>query len=104
MVQRRVTKACCGRKSIVMTLTSPVRRHHIDRFQKAGFQCPENYIKSGLLYARKDGFIGTATFGICNVNVRCNGQHNCQQIIDEFEGILKGIEMEAGSTKPKKLG
>lgn len=87
-----------------MTTIRPVRRNHVDLFQKSGFQCPENYIKSGLLYARKDGLIATCTFGICNINVRCNGQHNCNQIIDEFEGILKQIENEPGQTKPKKLG
>jgi hypothetical protein len=92
MVQRRVTKSCCGgRNSLNFTLLKPVRREHVNLFVLAGFQCPDNYIKSGLLYAKKDGFIGTATFGICNINVRCTGA-NCQVIINEFESILKTIE------------
>lgn len=74
--------------------TRPVRKNHIHLFKEAGFVCPENYVKSGMLYAKKDGFIGTATLGICTINVRCNGQSNCDQIIDEFESILRKIESE----------
>lgn len=92
MVQRRVTRSCCNRKSLIFVTTVPVGRNHVPLFQQAGFQCPENYIKSGLLYAKKDGFVGTVTFGICNVNIRCNGQHNCNEIIDQFENVLKTIE------------
>jgi hypothetical protein len=92
MVERRITKGCCGRKSIVMIVKRPVRAFHIPLFQQAGFQCPDNYIKAGLLYAKKGGFIGTATFGICNINVRCNGQ--CDDLINDFEAILRKIEDE----------
>ena len=97
MVRRRVTKGCCGRKSIIMITDKPVRREHVSLFQAAGFQCPENYIRSGLLYARMGGFIGTVTFGICNVNVRCNGR-GCDDIINKFQSVLEQIEKS--STKP----
>jgi hypothetical protein len=103
MVQRRVTKGCCGRTSIIMTTTYPVRKYHVPLFQNAGFQCPNNYIKNGLLYAKKDGFIGTVTFGICNVNIRCNGSSSCTETINQFQSILEQIEKESGKTKPKKM-
>ena len=74
-------------------MLKPVRREHISLFTLAGFHCPDNYIKSGLLYATKDGFIGTTVFGNCNVNIRCTGT-NCQSIINEFESILKTIEQK----------
>jgi hypothetical protein len=94
MVQRRVTKSCCGsKKSINFIVLKPVRKEHIILFTSAGFQCPDQYVKSGLLLAKKDGFIGTATFGICNINVRCSGV-NCEAIINEFESILKIIEQK----------
>jgi hypothetical protein len=102
MVERRITKGCCGRKSIVMTTLRPVRTHHVALFQQAGFVCPDNYIKSGLLYAKKENFIGTCTFGICNINVRCNGA-NCDAIINEFETVLRTIENEPGGNKPRRL-
>lgn len=93
MVQRRVTKTCCSRKAIVVTSEKPVRRNHIQMFRQAGFNVPENYVKSGLLYAKKGGFVATATFGICNANIRCSGG-DCEDIIRLFEGILAKIERE----------
>jgi len=93
MVQRRVTKTCCGRKAIIITSNKPVRKNHISLFQQAGFNVPENYVRSGLLYAKKGGFVATASFGICNVNVRCSGA-GCDDTINLFEGILAKIERE----------
>lgn len=76
-----------------MTVEKPVRKQHVSLFTEAGFIVPESYVNCGLLYAKREGMIGTATFGIRNVNVRCGGK-NCEENIDLFESILIKIENE----------
>jgi len=93
MVQRRVSKSCCGKSSIVFTVSKPARKNHIQLFKDAGFSVPENYIKCGLLYAKKEGLIATCTFGICTVNVRCSGA-NCETLVNQLEQIFNKIESE----------
>jgi hypothetical protein len=93
MVTRRVTKSCCGKNAVVIQVDKPVRKQHVSLFTEAGFVVPESYVNCGLLYAKKGGMIGTATFGIRNVNVRCGG-NNCDAIMNEFESILIKIENE----------
>jgi hypothetical protein len=94
MVTRRVSKSCCGKSAIVFTVEKPVRKHHVKLFTDAGFIVPASYINCGLLYAKKDGMVGTATFGICNLNVRCSGP-TCEAVINQFESILAQIEKES---------
>jgi hypothetical protein len=91
MVQRRVTKGCCGRTSILMVSNKPIMKNHLTLFKEAGYVVPENYIKAGLFYAKKGTMIATATFGIKNVNIRCSGS-GCQETIDEFETLLEKVE------------
>jgi hypothetical protein len=91
MVERRVTKGCCGKTAVLITVSKPVRKEHIPLFTEAGFIVPENYVRAGLLYVKKGGLIATCTFGICNINVRCPG-HSCEDLIKQFEDILRKIE------------
>jgi len=91
MVQRRVTKGCCGRTSILMISEKPIMKSHVALFKAAGFIVPDNYQKAGLFYAKKGSMIATATFGIKNVNIRCSGT-GCQNSINEFEALLKKVE------------
>lgn len=93
MVQRKVTKSCCGKASIVLVLKKPARMHHVDLFKSKGFQVPDIYLKAGLLYAKKNGMIATCTFGICTVNVRCTG-NDCDSIVNELESVFSIIENE----------
>lgn len=91
MVQRRTTKGCCGRTSILMIADKPIMKTHIPIFKAAGFLVPDNYQKAGLFYAKKSSMIATATFGIRNVNIRCSGS-GCQEAINEFEALLEKVE------------
>ena len=91
MIIKRNVKSCCGKSAVVMTVDKAVKREHVPLFVEAGFIVPESYVKCGLLYAKKGGMIGTATFGIRNINVRCGGK-DCQEYIDQFEKVLIKIE------------
>jgi hypothetical protein len=92
-MERRVSKSCCGKSAIIIVTTKPIRKNHLDLFRSKGFVIPENYVKAGMFYCKKDGFVASATFGICNINIRCNGSL-CQQRVDEFEAIIRQIEGE----------
>lgn len=92
-MERRVSKSCCGKTAIIISTTKPIRKNHLDLFKSKGYTIPDNYVKIGMFYAKKEGFVASATFGICNINIRCNGSM-CQQRLDEFESILKIIEGE----------
>lgn len=93
MIQRQVKQSCCGKSSVILLVTKPARMHHVSLFKSRGFQVPDNYLKAGLLYAKKDGIIITCTFGICTVNLRCTGA-NCDSLVNEAEAVFKIIESE----------
>jgi hypothetical protein len=93
MVQRKTVKSCCGKASVTLVLTKPARISHVELFKQNGFQIPDVYVKAGILYAKKNGLIATATFGICTVNVRCSGP-NCDSLINELEKVFSIIENE----------
>lgn len=89
MVECRVVKSCCNSLAWLFIIAKPISRAHINLFVQAGFQVPENFVKSGLFYAKKNSFIASASFGLTKLNARGS---NCEKIRDEFLELLKRVE------------
>lgn len=91
VVTVKKVKSCCGGSSTLISVDKPISRADLVLFKSAGFFLPENFISSGLFYAKKSGFVASASFGICKINVKCNGG-DCEQIQNEFVELLRSIE------------
>jgi hypothetical protein len=90
-MRKDVIKTCCAKSAVLYIIDKPVLKIHIELFEKAGFLVPARYAKSGLLYLQRKSFVGTASFGMCKINVRCSG-NGCVESIQLFESIISQIE------------
>ena len=82
-VTRHKVKACCGSTTFVFIVDKPVKKIHIELFEKSGYIAPRSYVTAGVFYITKSGLVATSSFGATTINIRCHG-NNCNQLLDDF--------------------
>lgn len=93
MIIKHAIKSCCGGgKAFIFQTQSPVRKNHIEAFEKAGFVTLPHYVKSGLFYIQRGGLVATASFGSTKIQVRCANANadimaQFEKILDELTGV-----------------
>ena len=95
MITRHVVKTCCGNKSFIFETQKPLKRTHLEEFQKAGYLAPQQFVKVGLFYVQKNGLIATSSFGTTKLQVRCNSK-NCDELLNSFEKLLDSVTNATG--------
>ena len=89
-ISKKSIGGCCGNKGSIQTiyLEKPVNAGHISFFKNAGYIVPEQYLKTGIFYVRRDGLVASSTFGSNKITVRSNSA-NREEKIKSFEETLE---------------
>lgn len=87
---RHKVQSCCGHNSYVFECNRPVKRQHIEKFRKAGYLAPQNFVTSGVFYVAMKNLIATTAFGSSRVQIKCYGA-NCRELMDNFAITLETI-------------
>ena len=92
IVKHAIKTRCGGGRSFIFQTQTPVRKNHIEAFEKAGFVTLPHYVKSGLFYIQRGGLVATASFGSTKIQVRCSNSSadiiaKFEQILDELTGV-----------------
>ena len=89
-VRRNKVKACCGSSTFVFTLSSPIKKTHLQSFKDAGYSCPANFSVNGVFYVSLNNLIATTTYGATTINVRCHGA-SCADLMDALATLLDTV-------------
>lgn len=87
MIKKHTVKSCCGSKSFIFEIDTPISKAHLEQFSKLGYLTPGQFTRSGIFYVQKQGLIARASFGTTKISVVCNSK-SCQQLLAEFETTL----------------
>jgi hypothetical protein len=90
MINKINVRSCCGNKAFIFESQKPVKKNHLDSFEKAGYIIPKQFSNVGLFYVQNSGLIATASFGSTRVQVRCSG-NNCEELLKKFELLLDEV-------------
>lgn len=90
MIFRHEVKSCCGKKSYVFVTQTGIKKVYLDKFRKAGYATPPQFIKAGLFYLVKPGFTASCVFGAKKIQVQASGK-NAVKTLDQFEKLLDAL-------------
>lgn len=94
MITKTTLRSCCGGKAYILQLQKPIRKDHMESFEKAGYETPAIYKKAGLFYVQKKGLAATASYGSTKIQLRVNNR-TANAIIVEFENLLDSLTKNA---------
>lgn len=87
MITKTPLRSCCGGKAYILQLQKPIRKDHMEAFEKIGYETPPVYKKAGLFYVQKKGLVATAPYGSTKIQLRISNR-TANAIIVEFENLL----------------
>lgn len=90
-ITKHEIQSCCGTKTLMFDLSSPLKREYIEAFAAEGYSTQKNFLDVGIFYVEKDGVIANGGFNTLKVNVRCSKGQNCEQKLNDFETLLNRI-------------
>lgn len=90
-IVRHELQSCCGNRSLLFEIPSPIKREHLQKFIDAGFIAPAHFITAGIFYVDKSPIIASGGFGTTKINVRCGSGKDCFEAINNFEIFLENV-------------
>jgi hypothetical protein len=91
-VERFTVQACCGKTAIIFKTGRPIAQDLLTALVKAGFNESPNFTKAGILYVDNSELSMSGPFGSDRLQVTCKPQANCDQKLNDLEGLLLQLE------------
>jgi hypothetical protein len=70
-IDKREIVSCCGKKQMIWKLNTPIKKDHLEIFQRAGFSFVKTYIDAGMIYIEDKGLTATGVFGMNQFTIKC---------------------------------
>jgi hypothetical protein len=83
MITKTSLKSCCGNPNYILSLSEPIKKFQITILQEAGYVFPDAFLKAGVFYCQKAGFIVSGTYG--SKKLSCRGK---MELLEEFIALL----------------
>jgi len=90
-IKKFTIKSCCGSTSALYKVGNTLNIDFMDKLQSLGFEIDPEFKKAGLIYAKNDKVIITATIGTTRLSIKSRKKDTEEDIL-YIENVLKNME------------
>lgn len=88
--ERFSVTSCCGSKSIIFKIDTPIDAKLLEALVRIGFKELAHFTAVGILYVDNQEFIITGPIGSNRLQIKCK-KKDCDQKLNDFEQLLQQL-------------